>query len=209
MVVSKVVNADRKQADRAVGTGAKGDVIIISKPAGRERRVPISIKQENAGNWASSDSYWNPVGAKILEYAVTNNLVKVTKVGTKTFRLDKEIYMDGLTKKEKETAIFGTDIIELGGAIVKKTFNEHSFSWSESKQKLTVTVDFIWKDLEDIPPTKLPALVVRNDQGRGNIPGYKGLRPVVVPKDRKSGGQVVIRKSDLTAPSKPKPKGKK
>lgn len=206
LIVSKVVNADRKQADRAVGTGAKGDVIIIAKPGGRERRVPISIKQDNAGNWASSDSYWNPVGARILEYAVSNGLVRVSKVGTKTFRLDKEIYMDGLTTKEKETAIFGTDIIELKGAIVKKTFDQQSFSWDEAKQKLTVHVDFIWKELTDIPSTKLPALVVRNDQGRGNIPGYKGLRPVVVPKDRKSSGQVVIKKSDL---NKPKPKGKK
>jgi hypothetical protein len=211
MTVSKVVNADRKQADRAVGTGAKGDVIIISKPGGKERRVPISIKQENAGNWASSDSYWNPVGARILEYAVSKGLVRVTKVGTKTFRLDKEIYMDGLTTKEKETAIFGTDIVQLGGAIIKKTFNQHSFTWDEAKQKLIVDVDFIWKELTDIPATKLPALIVRNDQSRGNIPGYKGLRPVVVPKDRKSSSQIVIKKSDLNAPTtiKPKPKGKK
>ena len=165
--------------------------------------------QENAGNWASSDSYWNPVGARLLEYAVSNNLVRVTKVGTKTFRLDREIYMDGLTKREKETAIFGTDIIELGGAIIKKTFDQYSFTWDEAKQKLVVHVDFVWKDLADIPPNKLPALVVRNDQSRGNIPGYKGLRPVVVPKDRKTGAQVIIKKADLAAPIKPKPKGKK
>ena len=91
--------------------------------------------------------------------------------------------------------------------------DSYSFTWDEAKQKLVVHVDFVWKDLTDIPSNKLPALVVRNDQSRGNIPGYKGLRPVVVPKDRKSAGQVVIKKADLTAPPtarpKPKPKSKK
>ena len=67
--------------------GGKGDVNIISSK--KRYPIPISLKEENAGNWASSDSYWNETGAKILEYCLRNNLIKITKIGKNLFETNK------------------------------------------------------------------------------------------------------------------------
>lgn len=203
MTVGKVVTANR--VGDTAAKGAKSDVTLISKPRGKEKRVPLSLKEDNAGNWASSDSYWNPIASKIVEHALVNNLVSLSKMTNIIYRLSKEITVN-VTKNESEVAIFGTDILQNDGAILKKTFNQDSFEWIEEKQTLIVRVDYIWRTLSDIPANLHPALVIRNDAGRGNIPGYKGLRPTIVPKSRTGSSQVRIKRSDIGKPTKPKGK---
>ena len=175
--LTKVTKAIRAGADTA--GRKKSDVNIISNG----KSVPISIKKDNAENWESADSYWGATARQFIDYAVKEKKAKLNKDGN-VYKLEPNLAVKASTK-EKENVVFGSDILEGKGAVIKKTFGKEDFRYDTKKATLTIAVSEIMRELSDVTGPSDVWFLIRNDKTRlGSQIGYPGLRVLAVYESR-------------------------
>lgn len=179
--IDNVTQAVRAGADTA--GRKKSDVNIISK----NKSIPISIKKDNAENWESADSYWGETARKYVDVAVENGDVELEQEG-KVYKIVPNLAVKS-TKAEKESVVFGSDILPGKGAVIKKTFAKSDFKFDGKKNILTISVSAIIKNLSDIEGSPSDVwFLIRNDKTRLGSPiGYPGLRVLAVYASRVNG----------------------
>jgi len=149
----------------------KSDVNLITTSG----QVPISIKQEDAGGWESSDRLFRDAGTKLIEKLLDKDEIQLTGGSPGDVSLNRVVAMEA-TVKEQTITVFGSDIIVKDGAIIVRSFRKNDFSYNFSKNRIEVRVYDIYKTLNDIPKEKKPIWVIRNQRGRKSLPNYPGLR---------------------------------
>ena len=195
------------------GTDTKGrkkaDVVLVCKNG---KEVPISIKQDNAEMWESSDSYFGEYVRDIFE-----RLDLMAQVDYK-----KTVYVDPKKKskgKSEENGYnwtlekgsefkfkvndrnivkdvsFGSDILD-NGFIVQKTFTETPMELkndSEDIRTFVCPVTFLAMTVDEIINSSHCVYVVcRNNAGRANATmGYRGLRIIVYMGDRRKNAREI------------------
>lgn len=167
---------------QAIGAGKettgrkKSDVNIMSNG----RILPISIKKSNAEYWESADSLFGAQADKIVDALVDRDEVELKPLGkfTTDGREKVSIKPEVAIKASDEQSVdivFGSDILDGGGAVVKDTFHDEHYTLKDDH--LTVTADLVIAKPEDIPDNMQVYFLIRNDSSR-NRPGsrYPGLR---------------------------------
>lgn len=189
--IENVTQAIRAGADTA--GRKKSDVNIISK----NKSIPISIKKDNAENWESADSYWGETARKYVDAAVENGDVELEQEG-KIYKIVPNLAVKS-TKAEKESVVFGSDILQGKGAVIKKTFSKSDFKFDGKKNILTISVSEIIKSLTDIEGSPSDVwFLIRNDKTRLGSPiGYPGLRVLAVYASRVNGNVKKINRSAI------------
>lgn len=189
--LENVTQAIRAGADTA--GRKKSDVNIISK----NKSIPISIKKDNAENWESADSYWGETARKYVDVAVENGDVELEQEG-KVYKIVPNLAVKS-TKAEKESVVFGSDILQGKGAVIKKTFSKSDFKFDGKKNILTISVSEIIKSLSDIEGSPSDVwFLIRNDKTRLGSPiGYPGLRVLAVYASRVNGNVKKINRSAI------------
>ena len=174
-------NITAKSVTEAKGTGTdtkgrkKSDVNLISD----NKLIPISIKSKTADYWESADTLFGPLADKIITNLLKKKLVNLAPIDRfrkkdkkQKVRISPEVAMK-LSKEQVLNVVFGSDILAQGGGIVKETFEDEHYVLKANN--LTVTVDTVIRDVQDIPERMQPYLHIRNagDRNRGLYPGTK------------------------------------
>lgn len=180
----------------------KADIVLTKKDkGGREIKIPISLKKDNAEYWESVDTYYKKKGLAMILCAAKRGSKLLTKVDEGKYEV-KPIAKRG-TEQEKKDVVFGSDILP-DGCVIKKTFDKSSFILDESEEKLTINCTYIiTKPTEVIGPMDVYFLIV-NNKSRNTFatlpngkPGFPGLRPVAVYGSRISNKVILLTEDEV------------
>ena len=141
--------------------------------------IPLSLKQEDAGGWESSDKLFRDAGTKLIDALSEAEKIDVVPRFASAVAgdvvLNRVVAMEA-TENEQTVTAFGSDIKVKKGAIIVRTFRSNDVSYNAKKNRLEVQVSEIYQTLRDIPEQKKPTWVIRNQSGRKSLPKYPGLR---------------------------------
>lgn len=155
----------------------KSDVNLISNG----KPVPLSLKKANAEYWESADTMWGDKADALIDQLAAQGKIKLTPVenkvrkdGTQFVKVSPEIAVKA-TAEETVNVVFGTDILQGNGGVVKETFEDEHYKLEGNN--LTVTADLVITKPEDIPDNQKVFWLIRNDSTRTR-PNHKypGLR---------------------------------
>lgn len=155
----------------------KSDVNLISNG----KPVPLSLKKANAEYWESADTMWGDKADALIDQLDAQGKIKLTPVenkvrndGTQFVKVSPEIAVRA-TAEETVDVVFGTDILQGNGGVVKETFEDEHYKLEGNN--LTVTADLVITKPEDIPDNQKVFWLIRNDSTRTR-PNHKypGLR---------------------------------
>jgi len=187
----------------AVGVGKevsgrkKSDVNLISN----EKILPLSIKKKTAEYWESADSLFGEKADVLVEKLDKQGKISLDTIGLKRpsdntpkVRISPEVAIKA-TPEETADVVFGSDILEGEGAVVKEDFRDETYEISGNHMK--VTCDLVIKEPNDIPPSMQVYFHIRNDKTR-NRPGrkYPGLR-VLASYARRVKNALIVDRSDI------------
>lgn len=138
------------------------------------KRVPISLKKEDAAGWESGDRKFRELAEKFWKWGKKQGYIthsdhpdklikRVDGVDHKVQKINREIAFRLRQDLAKET-IFGTDIIAEHGAVVVITVNFDKIS--QDGNDLYMECKHVFRKMEDIPEEYYPHLLLRNDQDR-------------------------------------------
>lgn len=175
------VNAvvDCKQVGSDTAGRKKADIHLIRHDG---TYAAISIKQDNAEYWESADRYW---GEK-ASIAVTDSVNK----GYAMLSHDRNVYKitPNLAAKasmnETNDVVFGADILETDGAVIKRSFTDLDFQRAPNSKRLTIKATDIVSNIKDLNHTNNVWFLIRNDSTRKSVPGYNGLRVLAAYESR-------------------------
>lgn len=153
--------------------GIRGDVVLY----GANKKVNLSLKQDNAEHWCKVETYFKARAKKILDKAIKKKQANLEDLGG-YYKINPEISVD-VTEKDKAFAAFGTDKAK----VVKRTFRKQDFILS-NKNHLTIKASFIATTINDLKDGHDVSFLIRNDKGRNTKDFYPGLTLSAVNKSR-------------------------
>lgn len=161
--VHDIVKAKHVGSTGTLGTGKKADAILIDC-AGKE--IPISLKQDNAGSWASADSSMKEIAEKFYVHGLDKYHTRVEPHKEKkgVYTLIQPIGFK-LNERVAKPMIFGKDILP-NGAIIVRTWTPTDFDLDPIKEILTIKCSYIYRNFEDLDEQHRAYLILRNDSTR-------------------------------------------
>ena len=176
---------------RAVTNRAKSDVDLISED---KTVYKFSLKKDNAEYWESADNLFGKESGIAINRAVKEGRVKLeSAIGTDkkpkfnknkpVLKINPEVKIK-MTDVEKKNVIFGNDIKEGKGAVIKRTFTINDFKYENDC--LYINCSHLYTKLSDVNNTdEEPIWLIRNDSTRASDKiGIYGLRPLASYKKR-------------------------
>lgn len=173
-----------------VTDGKKADSLLVSN----SYSYPISLKQDNAGFWESSDSRYRTLVSKLIEKIANNYFYpNITfkpfkdklgniKEGIKTMFSEVTgdkitgIIVTDLPTKDNHSVVFGSD----NAQVVYKTFTPNDFE--KHSEGVTVSISKFIQDKKDLDYFNLnPVINIRHDSTRTRT---SGLRATVIPYNK-------------------------
>jgi hypothetical protein len=173
----KITNCVKVESVGSDTTGRKKADVMFFTVGGK--KIPISIKKDDAETWESADSYFSSQAKVIIDKAVKAKKTKLVKQGT-YYTIEPNIAVTA-TRQEKMDVVFGSDLGS-GGAVVTKTFSKDDFSING--ESIKIEVSNIITDLSDVKGDKDVFFLIRNDKTRKSIPDYPGIRILASYKKR-------------------------
>lgn len=166
----------------------KSDVNLLTMDG---KKVPLSLKKDNAEMWESADSYWSGKAKEIIDKQVS--LGKVKLEGTFIKKITPNIAIKA-TIKETEDVVFGSDIIKGNGAVLYKTYSSSDFKIDPAGETIVVTVSEIYRTIPEVENGKQSVyFLIRNDSSRRGSKIYPGIRVLAVGKTRINQNVLVVK----------------
>jgi len=165
----------------------KSDINLITM---EEKKVPLSLKKDNAEMWESADSYYSKKAK-----AAIDEQVRLGKVKLEGAAIKKVIPNIAIKASPQETTdvVFGSDIIQNKGAVLYKTFTSADFKVDESGETIMVTVSEIYRTVMEVERGKQSVyFLIRNDSSRRGSKIYPGIRVLAVGKSRINKNVLVV-----------------
>ena len=208
VVVKNVVNCI------GVGTDTKdrkkADIILIDKNG---KQTPISIKQDNAAIWESSDTYFGKYARDVFERLDLMAQIDYKKdvwIDSKkpvrgkastdngynwTLEKGSEFKVKITDPKVVKDVCFGNDILGKG-FIIQKTFTDTPLKlkgMDGETRTFSCPVTFLAMNVNEINDSKhCVYLLCRNNAGRANATmGYRGLRVIVMMGDQRKNAREI------------------
>jgi hypothetical protein len=162
----------------------KADIILYVG----NTKYPISIKKDNAEYWESADTSFGPKSLPIIKKAIKDKKIKLIDNGS-YFTIEPNIAVKA-TKEEKNSIIFGSDILTNKGCVITKTFSKDSFNLEDGN--LIIDVSNIITNLTEVPDDKDVFFLIRNDKTRKSVKEYPGIRVLAAYKSRINKNVLVL-----------------
>lgn len=179
--VSKAVEMGRMTSDYA-----KSDVDLIYENGGIFK---VSLKQDNAEMWESADTRFGEKIRTKIDEAQRAGRVKLEPIKSAGGGVKKnqgktvvKIVPESKVKmslSEQKSVVFGNDIKEGKGAVVKKTFSAGDFTYENDC--LFIKCSKIFRNIQDVRAAgETPTILIRADANRNSKKlGIAGLRVIV------------------------------
>lgn len=145
--------------------------------------VPLSIKQADAQYWESADTLWGKEADLLVTHLAETNKIDLIKIGgtradgAPIVHITPEVSVRA-TEEQAKNVVFGSDILEQNGAVIKQTFCADDFFIHDNcPNLLCIMVDEIITSLDDLSESMEVHFLIRNDKSRAR-PAYKypGIR---------------------------------
>lgn len=184
----------------AASTGAdstnrsKSDVVLFSD----NKPIPLSLKKSNAEYWESADTLWGSRADALVKQLADAGKIRLEPIGKQRagdgaefVKIKPEVAVQA-TAEETMKVVFGNDILNGHGAVVKQTFEDEHYRLEGNH--LSVTADLVIVKPEDIPENLMVYWLIRNDSSR-NRPKHKypGLRILATYASRLNKTTMVIK----------------
>jgi hypothetical protein len=167
--VTEIEHSGKDSGRRTGGQDIKkADVVLVSA----NKRLPVSIKQVNAGFWESADTLFGSRGGQIIRKLIDSGELALTENPPGNFNLPYAVVVEP-TEEEAMKTLFGSDINPEGGIVIQD-FQPHHFI--ERGPYIKIMCKAVIKTKEDIPESHLMVWRIRNAKGRSPL-GITGLRP--------------------------------
>jgi len=171
---------------QAISAGAdtkgrkKSDVNLLSNG----KAIPLSLKKGNAEFWESADTIWGNKADALVDQLLKDKKITLTpypdgnvrSTDQKPFvKINPSVAMQA-TAEETLDVVFGSDILQGYGGVVKETFVDENYTLKGNE--LSITADLVITTAEDIPEKAKPWWLVRNGGVGRPRPKHKypGLR---------------------------------
>jgi len=177
---------DVEEVGRDTTNRKKADVRLVIKGG---KKIPISIKKDNAEMWESADSYWAPVAKKIVDKLEANGEVEIKKAGS-VFKMTPNLGIKA-NNKEKQAVVFGSDLLG-SGFVVVRTFRSSDFQMTSDGDILEVKVTKIIDKMSDLKGKSDIFFLIRNDSSRKGSKIRPGLRVLAVSATRINNNVKVV-----------------
>lgn len=151
---------------------ARADIILHG-----DKKIAISVKQENSEYWCKLESYFKEEAREIVERLIKEKKV-VLKDMTGYYRLDPEVAIR-VDSHKKKFAAFGTD----NAKVVKNTFTKQDFIF-DGEKNLVIQVKGIFTKTSQLKNADDVFFLIRNMRGRKVKDFYPGLSISAVSKGR-------------------------
>jgi hypothetical protein len=158
-VVKNVLHAEDVGTDTK--DNKKADVVLTTKA---NKKIPISLKQENASFFGSIDAAFKELFRKAVNYALSKRLLESHEFNNGENRIKPHLAIEP-TEEEQTFFLFGSDIIKQKGAIIKQSFDKNDFEHVKENQ-IDIHVERIWQSLKDFEDKDKAAIEIRNQVGR-------------------------------------------
>lgn len=170
---------------RDLRSGNKSDIVLH----GITDSYYISIKQDNAMTWESTDKIMKERFVECVNLAVSQHLIEIQDFEN-VHKISSCLCIP-MSVDTKRKVVFGNDLEE-HGSVIFRTFTKDDFQYDESTNTLTVQVSHIYNNVNEIIGTEHdPYIMIRNDKTRIYSP-ITGLRSLAVTKSRVSGNFVML-----------------
>ena len=169
---------DIEEVGRDTSNRKKADVRLLLENG---KKIPISIKKDNAEMWESADSYWSAEAKKIVDKMVMDGQVKLNKVGS-IYKMLPNLGVYA-TDEEKKNVVFGSDLLNKGFVVVR-TFRGSDFMLDKTGDVLEVHVTKNIDSMNDLKGENDIFFLIRNDIFRKGSKIYPGLRTLAVSATR-------------------------
>ena len=186
-IIPDATGAKLTKADTA--GNKKADVVVLGT---NNKKYPISIKQENAEYWGTTETYYGARAKEVIDKAVEEQKVKFEhhKSGN-YFTLSPAIAVKA-NSDDLDHVVFGSDI-KPNGAVITSTFVSSDFKYDGSKNTLTITVSNIITDKGDVIEKYYPYFIIRNSRARNSKAlGYPGIIVQAAYKKRIKGNVLIM-----------------
>lgn len=155
------------------------------------KKVPLSLKKDNAEMWESADSYWSGRAKELIDKQVLLNKVKLE--GTTIKKIMPNIAVKATTKETEDVA-FGSDILRGNGAVLYKTYSSSDFKITPDGETILVDVSEIYRTVSEVENGKQAVyFLIRNDSSRRGSRIYPGIRVLAVGKTRINQNILVVK----------------
>lgn len=179
---------DVEEVGRDTSNRKKADVRLVLEDG---KKIPISIKKDNAEMWESADSYWAPTAKKIVDRLEAAGEIEITKKGAVNYMKPNVAVL--ADKREKEAVVFGSDVLGKGFVVVR-TFRSSDFTLSKNGDILEVKVSKIIDKMNDLKGTYDIYFLIRNDSSRKGSKIRPGLRVLAVAATRINKNVKVVKR---------------
>ena len=155
------------------------------------KKIPISIKKDNAEIWESADSYYSSIAKKVVDREeVRGTIVVEEKNRISSMQPNLAIKT---TNSEKRDVVFGSDLLNKGFVVVR-SFRGSDFQMSRDGDMLYVYVTQIIDKVSDLNGKDDIFFLIRNDSSRKGSKIRPGLRVLAVKGTRINKNVKVVTK---------------
>ena len=155
------------------------------------KKIPISIKKDNAEIWESADSYYSSIAKKVVDREEIRGTIAIEQKGSISY-MQPNLGIK-TTNSEKRDVVFGSDLLNKGFVVVK-TFRGSDFQMSKDGDMLYVYVTQIIDKISDLKGKDDIFFLIRNDSSRKGSKIRPGLRVLAVKGTRINKNVKVVTK---------------
>lgn len=173
------VTAVKYVGNKNVFAGNKADAILVTF---QNKKIPISLKKDNASKWASPDKTMKPTAEKFFQEMIDRKLTSISELPQKknVFKINPIGFE--LDERNAKEMIFGNDVLVGDGAVIIRSFQPSDFDLNDQKEILNIKCSFIFRKYSDLTQKHKAYLILSNDSTRKVASNIlpAGIRPEVV-----------------------------
>lgn len=155
------------------------------------KKIPISIKKDNAEIWESADSYYSSTAKKVVDREERRGSIFIEEKGPISY-MQPNLGIK-TTNSEKRDVVFGSDLLNKGFVVVR-SFRSSDFQMSRDGDMLYVYVTQIIDKISDLKGKDDIFFLIRNDSSRKGSKIRPGLRVLAVKGTRINKNVKVVTK---------------
>lgn len=164
--IENVIGCENTSLDSS--NRSKADIEILTS---KNKSIPVSIKQSNAVFWESAVTYFRHKAIPILENLLEKGDVELIEDKPGNFKLSRDVAIPAKNEDIKNV-VFGKDLLNNNGFVIKQTFDKSDFSFDSDTQELTIEVEYLYENLNDVKENKIHFIII-NKTGRSDFSPMK------------------------------------
>jgi hypothetical protein len=160
ILVNNVI--DIKDTSNVVKNRSKADVVLQTLEG---HEIGISIKMNNAVFWESAVSYYRDTAIGHVETLLKSGYVNLQPYGLTDFKIKPDVAIKA-TQKQIEDVVFGNDLGNDNGFVIKQTFEHKHFKYNNNI--LNINVEKIFEHYYDVKDNDIHFMIL-NKKGRADL----------------------------------------